>query len=242
MTELLLPPTTNYGLPVSSESTKNVAAAISRAQGDMAPAVADCMNNAFRNGKKYADINAVTQACLPSLVKNKLSLTGSMHFFPSETSATGFVHILEMRITHGDGEASEFISSYFPFAPTKNDAHAIGSWLTYARRYCLSALLCIVVDQDDDGNGAGGDNGGRANDGEPGFKGAQLGTKAAALLDGIKRATTQAGVKSFQAALESGNFSAAEMQQLQAALNAQRARLTPGRNGTRGAVEEAINA
>ena len=32
----------------------------------------------------------------------------------------------------------------------------MGSAQTYARRYGVSALLCITADEDDDGNGAGG--------------------------------------------------------------------------------------
>ena len=38
--------------------------------------------------------------------------------------------------------------------PVKNDPQSIGSAITYAKRYALSAIFGITSDQDDDGNEA----------------------------------------------------------------------------------------
>lgn len=55
------------------------------------------------------------------------------------------------KITHV--ESGEWIASEFHIAPLKKDAQAIGSCLTYMRRYALTAILKLNVD-DDDANSA----------------------------------------------------------------------------------------
>lgn len=57
------------------------------------------------------------------------------------------------RILHVSGEWVEGCCEVPVTAPT---AHAIGSAMTYARRYGITALLAISSDADDDGNGASG--------------------------------------------------------------------------------------
>jgi hypothetical protein len=58
-------------------------------------------------------------------------------------------------LMHSSGEHMEGSCEVPVSAPT---AHAIGSAMTYARRYGITALLAISSDADDDGNGASGVN------------------------------------------------------------------------------------
>lgn len=60
---------------------------------------------------------------------------------------------LETILTHVSGE---FISSRYVMKPVQNDPQAIGSCITYQRRYSLGAILCINIDEDDDGAAASG--------------------------------------------------------------------------------------
>ena len=50
-------------------------------------------------------------------------------------------------------KSGEYMSETLSMPVGKNDAHGIGSAITYARRYGMSALLNLAAD-DDDGNAA----------------------------------------------------------------------------------------
>jgi len=58
---------------------------------------------------------------------------------------------LETVLMHASGE---WVSSELAINPIKNEPQAIGSALTYARRYALSAILGIATDEDDDAESA----------------------------------------------------------------------------------------
>jgi hypothetical protein len=59
-------------------------------------------------------------------------------------------HTLTTQVCHKEGG---FFKSTMLLPETK-DAQALGSALTYCKRYALSAILGIVTDEDDDGNAA----------------------------------------------------------------------------------------
>jgi hypothetical protein len=52
-------------------------------------------------------------------------------------------------------ESGESLESLYPLGE-KSDAQAMGSALTYAKRYALSALIGIVTEDDDDGQSSTG--------------------------------------------------------------------------------------
>lgn len=52
--------------------------------------------------------------------------------------------------------ADEWIESRLPFAVRDAGMQALGSAITYARRYALSAILSLAPDEDDDGNAGDG--------------------------------------------------------------------------------------
>jgi hypothetical protein len=63
--------------------------------------------------------------------------------------------VLHTRLLHTSGQ---WIASEHPL-PMSGKPQEIGSALTYARRYSLSALLGIAADEDDDANAASRSNG-----------------------------------------------------------------------------------
>lgn len=134
----------------TSEQINELAAALAKAQGEMAPAIKDAVNPAFRS--KYADLAAVWAACCPSLTKHGIAAVQDASLCERGVSVT-------TRLIHGSGQWIEFGPLTVPMS--KQDAHGVGSATTYARRYGLSAALGIVAD-DDDGNAAVHGNGGAA--------------------------------------------------------------------------------
>jgi len=57
---------------------------------------------------------------------------------------------LVVTITHL--ETGVYLKSEIPLLLAKNEMQQLGSAITYARRYALSAMLNITIDEDDDGN------------------------------------------------------------------------------------------
>lgn len=91
----------------------------------------------------YADLADVSQAILPLLGKHGLSFSSK----PTLDEQNRFVLAYTLRHTSGDVD-----SGAYPL-PTGRPQD-VGSAITYARRYCLSAVTGIAPDADDDGASA----------------------------------------------------------------------------------------
>jgi hypothetical protein len=139
----------------TSETINDIATALAKAQGEMAPAIKDATNPAFRS--KYADLAAVWAACCPPLTKHNIAVVQDASLCDRGVSVT-------TRLIHSSGQWIEFGPLTVPMS--KQDAHGVGSATTYARRYGLSAALGIVAD-DDDGNAAVGNGSGAASSSKP---------------------------------------------------------------------------
>lgn len=128
---------------MKSESIKEIATALAKAQGSMKGAVKDANNPFFKS--KYADLASVVEAIRDAFSKNGLSYIQTVE--PSDKDEVRVKTVL----MHSSGE---WLDCGFLAVPTaKHDAQAFGSALTYARRYSLSAA-CGVAPEDDDGNAA----------------------------------------------------------------------------------------
>jgi len=125
----------------TSESIKEIAAAISKAQASMTGAKKDSNNPFFKSS--YADLSAVMEAISQPFADNGLSFVQSPGFDEGLVSVT-------TRIMHLSGE---WIEGTTVLPPTKNDAQGYGSAITYAKRYGLQAMAG-VPSVDDDGNAA----------------------------------------------------------------------------------------
>lgn len=125
-----------------SESLKELAAALAKTQGTIRSAVKDAINPHF--GNRYADLPAIWDACRAPLTSNGLSIVQ----MPVD-SEPGRVALTTL-LLHTSGE---WIESTVSTRITKDDPQGVGLGLTYLRRYALAAMVGIVADIDDDGNG-----------------------------------------------------------------------------------------
>ena len=126
----------------TSEQISELAAALAKAQGMMENAVMNRVNPHFKS--KYADLAAIFDAARKPLSANGLAIV--------QTIGDGVLHT---RLLHTSGQ---WIASEHPL-PMTGRPQEIGSALTYARRYSLSALIGIAADEDDDANAANRSNG-----------------------------------------------------------------------------------
>lgn len=125
-----------------SESIKELAMALAKAQGDIGFAMKDTANPFFKS--KYADLASVVGAIKEALAKYGLSFTQIFH------DADNAVCI-ETVILHSSGE---WLSNGKLSVPvSKHDAQGFGSAATYCRRYSLSAAFGVAPEEDD-GNSA----------------------------------------------------------------------------------------
>jgi hypothetical protein len=127
----------------TSESIKEIASALAKAQAKMRPASKDAINPHFKS--KYADLSAIVEACREPLSVNGIAIVQDATLSDRGADVT-------TRLLHSSGEWLEFGPLTVPMG--KSDAHGVGSAITYAKRYGLSAAVGIAADEDDDGNGA----------------------------------------------------------------------------------------
>ena len=126
-----------------SESIKELAAALAKAQGVMKGALKDSANPFFSS--RYADLASVVEAIRAAFSANGLSYIQTVE--PSDKDEVR----VETTLLHSSGE---WISCGILSLPvSKIDAQGYGSALTYARRYSLSAAVGVAP-EDDDGNAA----------------------------------------------------------------------------------------
>lgn len=125
-----------------SETISELATALAKAQGQIEAATKGAENQHFNS--KYADINALRDVIRQPLADNDLAVIQLPRMSP------GYVEV-ETMIIHKTGE---FISETLRMPLNdRNTAHAVGSALTYCRRYSLSAMLNLAA-EDDDANSA----------------------------------------------------------------------------------------
>jgi len=120
-----------------SETIGKLTLALSKVQAQLRPAKENSKNPFFKSS--YADLGSVWDSVRKLLSDNELAI------IQMPTDVGGVTTI----ISHSSGE---FISSTM-YVPSKEDAHGVGSAISYARRYALASFVGVVTG-DDDGNGA----------------------------------------------------------------------------------------
>jgi hypothetical protein len=127
----------------SSDAINELASALAKAQGEITGALKDSANPFFKS--KYADLASCWDACRAALSKNGLAV------IQAPTTEAGETYLVTI-LTHSSGQS---MRSSLKVQPAKDDMQALGSALTYARRYALAAMVGIAQ-VDDDGNAASG--------------------------------------------------------------------------------------
>lgn len=121
-----------------SESIKDLAKALQQFSIKMDKIAKTSENPFFKS--KYAALPDILEA-----IKLPLSECGlAVAQFPDGDGLTTI-------IMH---ESGQWIEATAIMHPVKNDPQAAGSAITYQRRYSLGAILCLNIDEDDDGNKA----------------------------------------------------------------------------------------
>jgi hypothetical protein len=123
----------------TSEATDKIIPAFIAAEHEVGVVKKTADNPHFKS--KYADLEAVMEACAEALKKNKLAVWQSV----SEDGSK-----MVTRLYH---ESGQWLEGYTPLIIDKNTMQGLGSAYTYARRYGLMAALGIAP-EDDDGNAA----------------------------------------------------------------------------------------
>lgn len=127
-----------------SETIIELSKAFAKMQMELEQPLKNANNPFFKS--KYVPLENVVDSITKASSKHGLSFTQ----FPS-SDENGNVTVGTM-VMHESGEWIE----YDPIClkPVKNDPQAVGSAITYAKRYALSAIFGITSDNDDDGNEA----------------------------------------------------------------------------------------
>ena len=108
----------------------------------MKPASFDAQNPHFRS--KYATLASIMEACRTALSQNQIAVIQG-------TSVIEDRVIVTTMLVHASGE---YISDQLSMNIIKDSPQAIGSAITYARRYSLASLVGVVYDEDDDAEAA----------------------------------------------------------------------------------------
>lgn len=122
---------------IKSDSLKELASALSKAQGQIGSAKKDSENPFFKS--KYASLESVINTCKDILSQNGLSVS---QLLESEGPDT----FVRTTLLHSSGE---FLSSSMRLIVSKHDMQALGSAISYARRYALMAAVGIAAEDDD---------------------------------------------------------------------------------------------
>lgn len=144
-----------------SADLAKLAEALSKAQKNFAPIPKDrevtVQTDKGKYKFKYATLDAIRTSTMPALSEQGLAVVQGM-----VTQGNGYA--IETRLLHSSGEWVSNVTPMFvsgrvkdgrQYPPTNQE---LGSAQSYARRYGLSALLCITADEDDDGNTADGNH------------------------------------------------------------------------------------
>ncbi len=130
-----------------SQDTTALAKALLAVQKQLLPALKDAANPFTKSN--YATLNSVMEACRDALQSNGIWMTQLPMPTPEHL---GSGHLaLQTKFTHASSGQWQASLTIVPLP--KNDPQGMGSAMTYARRYALTAMLGIVT-EDDDGEGA----------------------------------------------------------------------------------------
>ncbi len=121
---------------------KTLAGALFAFQGEVSKVGKDSVNSHF--SKTYASLEKIMEVVKPVLQKHGLVLSQMLDNVDGAAA-------LRTIVMHP--ESDQALEGVCPF-PANLNAQQMGSAVTYFRRYGALAVLGIVTDADDDGNGA----------------------------------------------------------------------------------------
>lgn len=121
---------------------KNILLSLAKFQSLIKPITKDANNPFYKS--KYATLDGIQEHIKPILIE-----CGLVIIQRNINNESGLY--VETEVYHVD--TAESIKSIFPIIVQKSDAQSYGSAVSYAKRYSLSGLLNLTIqDEDDDGN------------------------------------------------------------------------------------------
>lgn len=126
----------------ANTGVSSIHASFIAAQAEFGAAVKGAVNPHFKS--RYADLSAVLEAVLPALNKHGLGLLYRVHDCDVGVR-------LEAVVIHTSGE--ELSSGILHLPVAKNDSQAVGSALSYGKRYLGTGIFALQT-ADDDGHAA----------------------------------------------------------------------------------------
>ena len=134
---------------MNSQDITKLAKALLNVQRQLLPAAKDATNPFTKS--KYATLNSVMAASREALLENGIWMCQC----PVPVDTPGAIGLMT-KLTHT--ESGQWQSSIAVVPLPKADPQGMGSAITYARRYALTAILGLVT-EDDDGEAACGRKG-----------------------------------------------------------------------------------
>ncbi len=127
----------------ASEHLNELATALCKAQGELENVAKDSNNPFFKS--KYADLAACIDTVRPHLAANGLSIVQVPELTERNVR-------LVTRVLHNSGQ---WIEGELESQPKDFGPQAVGSVVTYLRRYMLSAMIGLAAEDDDGESGQG---------------------------------------------------------------------------------------
>lgn len=126
-------------MDLHSQSLGALAKALALVQAEMKPAPKTSTNPFFKS--HYADLTSCLETALPVLSKHGLSVSQTTTVEDSNTT------LLVTMLLH---ESGEWIRGFYPILSKDNSPQAIGSAVSYAKRYAFCAIIGLASGDDDD--------------------------------------------------------------------------------------------
>jgi len=131
----------------TSDTIGTISKSLVKAQKEMSAAKKGAANPFFKS--KYADYNSVLEACKEALNDNGITILQPHTLLQMGEKE---IAVVETILLH---ESGEYVSSQTKIEVAKqNDPQALGSAISYARRYGLQSLVSLPTSDDDDGESA----------------------------------------------------------------------------------------
>lgn len=132
-----------------SPTVANLIEALSKAQSQFQDIKKNCTARIpLKEGRQlvysYADLAEILRMIRPVLAKQSLAIAQPIHRHGDSTS-------IRTILAHASGE---FMSSEMTIHQDRDGIQGFGSAITYLRRYCLTSMLAIAAEDEDDGAAA----------------------------------------------------------------------------------------
>ena len=130
-----------------SENIAALAKALNAVHKNVTPIAKDRTNSHF--GNSYATLDSMMESVRPILAGEGLSIVQGGAGPVSNVDGQIVGVSVETMLLHVSGE---YVSSIIVLPLDKPSAQAVGSAVTYGRRYGVGALLALTTEEDDDGH------------------------------------------------------------------------------------------